>query len=122
MESCTAIMALDSQGTSLVLHREVIPNRSGTITYEVVGLGESALFDKLVEEIVQGFLEGLNRIISRDGWMFEYLQDRRWPQVGRQSLVSRRSFVYLDRTPMIYTFRARNLEEYERRFGMRSVR
>lgn len=40
MEASTPVMALHCQLTSLVLHGEVAPDRSGAITYEVVGLGK----------------------------------------------------------------------------------
>ena len=52
MKASTAVVTLNSQGASLVLHREVAPNRSRTVAYEVVRLGEPDFLNQLVEEVV----------------------------------------------------------------------
>lgn len=64
VKTSALVVTLDSQGASLVLQREVAPNGSRTVAYEVIGLRETTFFNQLVEEVVQSSLGDLSRIIN----------------------------------------------------------
>jgi hypothetical protein len=56
MISSTTFVALDGEWSVLMLHGEISPNGSRTVTNEVVSGGKSFFFEEDTEEIVESFL------------------------------------------------------------------
>jgi hypothetical protein len=56
MVPSTTIVALDSKLSGFMLHGEIVPNGSRTVTDEVVSGGKTLLFEQDTKEVVEGFL------------------------------------------------------------------
>lgn len=58
MEARTTVVALNRKRARLVLHREVVTNRTGTVADKIECRGEAAAREQVMKEIVQCFLRG----------------------------------------------------------------
>jgi hypothetical protein len=56
MEAGAAFVALDGQGTSFMLHSEVIPQSTRAIANEVEGGGKAFRLKEFTKEIIEGAL------------------------------------------------------------------